>query len=55
MEGEHEEGFWHFHHHEEEWHFHGQNENEQQMIMDVPPFDISLNGISLRIGIKFGF
>jgi opacity protein-like surface antigen len=56
MDGEeHEEGFWHFNHHEEEWHFHEEHENEQQMLMDSPPFDISLNGISLRIGIKFGF
>lgn len=55
MEGEHEEGFWHFHHHEDEWHFHEEHENEQEILMDVPPFDISLNGISFRIGIKFGF
>jgi opacity protein-like surface antigen len=56
MEGEgHEDGFWHFHHHVEEWHFHEEHENEQQMLMDVPPFDISLNGVSLRIGIKFWF
>jgi opacity protein-like surface antigen len=52
---EHEEGFWHFHHHEEEWHFHEEHENGQQILMDVPSFNISLNGISLRIGIKFGF
>ncbi|MGB6866056.1 MAG: hypothetical protein WBE11_10230 [Candidatus Aminicenantaceae bacterium] len=55
MEGEHEAGFWHFHHHEEEWHFHEEHENQQEVLMDVPPFDISLNGISLRVGIKFGF
>lgn len=56
MEGEeHEEGFWHFHHHDEEWHFHEEHENEQQMLMDVPPSNISLNGISLRVGIKFLF
>ncbi len=56
MEGEeHEEGFWHFNHHEEEWHFHGEHENQQEILMDVPPFNISLNGISLHIGIKFGF
>jgi hypothetical protein len=55
MEGEHEAGFWHFHHHEEEWHFHEEHANHQEVLMDVPPFNISLNGISLRIGIKFGF
>lgn len=56
MEGEeHEEGSWHFHHHDEEWHFHEEHENQQEILMDVPPFNISLNGISLRIGIKFGF
>ena len=54
-EEEHEEGSWHFHHHDEEWHFHEEHENEQQMLMDVPPFNISLNGISLRVGIKFLF
>lgn len=55
MEGEHEDGFWHFHHHEEEWHFHEEYESEQQLLIDAPPFDISLNGISLSVGIKFGF
>ncbi len=55
MEGEHEEGFWHFHHHDNDWHFHEEHENEQQMLMDVSTFNISLNGISLRIGIKFLF
>jgi opacity protein-like surface antigen len=52
---EHEEGLWHFHHHEEEWHFHEEHEDAQQMLTDVPPFDLSLNGISLRVGIKFLF
>ncbi len=56
MEGEeHMEGFWHFHHHDNQWHFHEEHENEQHMLIDVPPFDIGLNGISLRIGIKFMF
>lgn len=40
---------------DEEWHFHEEHENEQHTLMDVPSFDISLNGISLRVGIKFGF
>ncbi len=56
MEGEaHEDGFWHFHHHDEGWHFHEEHENENLLLEDVPPFNISLNGISLRIGIKFLF
>ncbi|NOR15631.1 MAG: hypothetical protein GQ544_08005, partial [Candidatus Aminicenantes bacterium] len=55
MEDVNQEGFWHFHHHEADWHFHEEYENAQQMLTDVPPFNISLNGISLRVGIKFGF
>jgi hypothetical protein len=56
MEGEeHEEGFWHYHHHEGEYHFHESHENQEQMMIDTPPFDISLNGFSIRAGIKFGF
>ncbi len=55
MEGEHEVGFWHFHHYDGEWYFHEDIESEKQMLMDAHPFDISLNGISLRVGIKFGF
>ncbi len=55
MGGEYEEGFWHFHHHEDDWHFHQEFEEMQPILADVPPFDISLNGISLRVGIKFGF
>jgi len=56
MEGEeHEEGFWHYHHHEGEYYFHESQENQEQMMIDTPPFDISLNGFSIRAGIKFGF
>lgn len=55
-EGEegHEEGFWHYHHGHEEWHFHHIYE-EGQMMDDVSPFNISLNGFSLRFGVQFLF
>lgn len=52
---QHEEGFWHFHHGQEEWHFHEEHEDLDQMMDDVSPFNISLNGFSLRAGIKFRF
>lgn len=52
---EHQEGFWHYHHHHEEWHFHEEHENDEQMITDSSNFNISLNGFSLRAGIKFKF
>ncbi len=56
LEGEeHEEGFWHYHHGHGEYHFHGDHEDQAQMILDSPPFNISLNGFSLRAGIKFSF
>lgn len=53
--GEHVEGFWHFHYRDEAWHFHEEHESEQQTLYDVAPFDISLNGIALRVGIRFLF
>jgi len=52
---EHQEGFWHYHHHHEEWHFHEEHEDQEQMMMDSSNFNISLNGFSLRAGIKFSF
>ncbi|NIM89423.1 MAG: hypothetical protein GTO17_00560 [Candidatus Aminicenantes bacterium] len=56
MEGEeHEEGFWHYHHHDQQWHFHEQHKDPDQMMMDIPNFNISLNGFSLRAGLKFSF
>jgi len=56
MEGEeHEEGFWHYNHGQEEYHFHNSYEDQAQMMIDSPPYNISLNGFSLRAGIKFRF
>ena len=56
MEGEeHEEGFWHYNHSHGEYHFHESHEDQAQMMLDSPPFNISLNGFSLRVGIKFSF
>lgn len=56
MEGEeNEEGFWHYNHDYGEYHFHGDYEDQAQMMLDSPPFNISLNGFSLRAGIKFSF
>lgn len=52
---EHEEGFWHFHHDHGDWYFHEEHEDQTQMMMDTSPFNISLNGFSIRAGIKFGF
>ncbi len=50
-----EEGFWHFNHSQGEYHFHEPDEDQDQMMMDSPPFNISLNGFSFRAGIKFRF
>jgi len=50
-----EEGFWHYNHDQGEYHFHGSQEDHAQMMVDSPPFNISLNGFSLRAGIKFRF
>ncbi len=56
MEGEeHEEGFWHYNHGQGEYHFHEFHEDQAQMMIDSPPYNISLNGFSLRVGIKFRF
>lgn len=56
MEGEeHEEGFWHYNHSQGEYHFHESHEDQAQMMIDSPPYNISLNGFSLRAGIKFSF
>lgn len=56
MEGEeHEEGFWHYNHGQGEYHFHESHEDQAQMMIDSPPYSISLNGFSLRVGIKFRF
>jgi hypothetical protein len=56
MEGEeHEEGFWHYNHDHGEYHFHEAHEDQAQMRLDSPPFNISLNGFSMRVGIKFSF
>jgi hypothetical protein len=56
MEGEeHEEGFWHYNHDHGEYHFHESHEDQAQMMLDSPAFNISLNGFSLRAGIKFSF
>jgi hypothetical protein len=56
MEGEeHEEGFWHYNHDYGEYHFHESHEDQAQMMLDSPAFNISLNGFSLRAGIKFSF
>ncbi len=50
-----EEGFWHYNHSQGEYHFHNYYEDQAQMMIDSPPYDISLNGFSLRAGIKFRF
>lgn len=50
----HEEGFWHYHHGHEEWHFHYIYE-EGQMMDNASLFNISLNGFSLRFGVRFLF
>jgi len=50
-----EEGFWHYNHDQGEYHFHGSQEDPAQMMIDCPPYNISLNGFSLRAGIKFRF
>ncbi|MHA2062148.1 MAG: hypothetical protein ACW963_07665 [Candidatus Sifarchaeia archaeon] len=56
LEGEqHEDGFWHFHHQHEEWHFHEEHEDEIQVLEDSSPFNISLNGFSIRAEVRFGF
>jgi len=52
---EHEEGFWHFHHDHGDWHFHEEHEVQDQMMMENSFYNISLNGFSIRAGIKFGF
>jgi hypothetical protein len=49
------EGFWHYDHSQGEYHFHEPDEDQDQMMMDSPPFNISLNGFSFRAGIKFSF
>ncbi len=54
-EYEHEAGFWHIHHQVDEWHFHEEHAEMQQNLDEAPPFNISLYGISVRVGIKFGF
>ena len=54
-ENSHEEGYWHLHHHENEYHFHETQDMTEQMMRDSSPFNIRLNGFSLRAGIKFGF
>ncbi len=54
-ENEHEEGSWHLHHDDDEYHFHDTYEISEQMMRDSSPFNIRLNGFSLRAGIKFGF
>ncbi len=50
-----EEGFWHYNHSQGEYHFHNSYEDQAQMMIDSPPYNISLNGFSLRAGIKFRF
>lgn len=55
MEGEgHQEGFWHYQHSQGEYHFHESDQDQDQM-MDTAPYSISLNGFSIRAGIKFMF
>lgn len=51
----HEEGFWHYDHDQGDYHFHGSQEDLAQIMMDYPPYSISLNGLSFRAGIKFKF
>lgn len=53
--GEYVEGFWHFHHGHGEWHFHEEHEDLLQMSAENSPFNISLNGFSIRAGIRFSF
>ncbi len=56
MDGEeHEEGFWHHNYQMEEYHFYSSNQGNEQMHRDLQSFNISLNGLSLRAGIKFRF
>jgi hypothetical protein len=50
-----EEGFWHYNHSQGEYHFHNSYEDQAQMMIDSPPYNISLNGFSLLAGIKFRF
>lgn len=53
--GEQMMGFWHYNSDLGEYHFHQEGESFDQMMMDSPSYNIDLNGISLRAGIKFSF
>ena len=55
MNGEqHQDGLWHYHHQEGEYYFHGLQEKTEQM-MDSLSYNISLNGFSIRAGLRFNF
>jgi len=49
------EGFWYFDQAGDRYHFRLDDGHMDEFMRGVPPFDISLNGLSLRAGLRFGF
>jgi hypothetical protein len=49
------EGFWYFDQADDRYHFRLDDGHMDEFMRSVPSFDISLNGFSLRAGLRFGF
>ncbi len=49
------DGFWYFNQGDGGFRFHADDGHMEEFRRNLPPFDIKLNGFSLRIGMKFGF
>jgi len=54
-QGHYMDGFWYFDQRDGRFHFHEDDGLREEFMKDLPPFDISLNGFSLRAGLRFGF
>jgi hypothetical protein len=49
------EGFWYFDQSDDRYHFRLEDGYMNEFMSGLSPFDISLNGLSLRAGLRFGF
>jgi hypothetical protein len=48
-------GFWYFNRRDGRYHFRVEDGPMDEFMRNLPPFDISLNGFSMKAGLRFGF
>ncbi len=49
------DGFWYFNQRDGRYHFRVEDGQMDEFMRNLPPFDINLNGFSMKAGLRFGF